>query len=126
MFRHLLAACTLLFLVISLVAPSPGYPASRTSACAKYLNTNKAYKVDVTIIRGSELNQKTYSFDYNGLATYAVIFWSDNQASVIELDFFCRFIISFRNTRIRPRRKTLGDKLKHNILLLKTIKCGIL
>jgi len=88
MFRHLLAACTLLFLVISLVAPSPGYPASRTSACAKYLNTNKAYKVDVTIIRGSELNQKTYSFDYNGLATYAVIFWSDNQASVIELDFF--------------------------------------
>ena len=67
---------------------SPAHSATRVDACAKYLNTNKAYKVEVTLISGSELNSKTYTFDYDAFSTYAVIFWSNDQASVIELDFF--------------------------------------
>lgn len=35
---------------------------------------------------GSELNQATHSFNYNSLGHYVVIFWAQNQASVIEMN----------------------------------------
>lgn len=74
--------------IIFLVFCSQLFAATRTDACATYLNTKKSYLVDVTLISGTELNQKTQSYLYDGLSTYAVIFWSQNQVSVIELDFF--------------------------------------
>ena len=40
------------------------------------------------IYKGSELNKRTNSYKYNGYSTYVVIFWSNEQASVIELDYY--------------------------------------
>ena len=56
--------------------------------CATYANTGKSYTVQGNIYSGSELNSKTGSSNYNFTSTYVVIFWSDNQASVIELDYY--------------------------------------
>ena len=73
------------------------FAAKQQRACAKYLNTNRAYLVDVTIISGNELNRKTGSYSYGPLDTYAVIFWADGQASVIELDYFFGSLNIFGN-----------------------------
>ena len=56
--------------------------------CATYSNTGKSYKVQGQIYKGTELNQSTSSFDYSPFSTYVVIFWSQGQASIIELGFF--------------------------------------
>jgi hypothetical protein len=59
----------------------------RIKVCAEYKNTGKSYHVTANLMRGSELNQKTGSWNYSSFSTYAVIFWAQGQASVIELDW---------------------------------------
>jgi len=65
--------------------------------CVKYKTQNgwsKGYSVNVTIISGSELNRRTKSYRYKSYSTYGVIFWGDDQASVIELkNFFGQFTV---------------------------------
>ena len=56
--------------------------------CATYSNTGKSYTVQGNIYSGNELNSKTGSWSYNSWSTYVVIFWSNAQASVIELDYY--------------------------------------
>lgn len=59
-------------------------------ACATYVGTGKSYEIDVNIYDGRELNERTSSYDYNSYDNYVVIFWSNDEASVIELDSsFC-------------------------------------
>ncbi len=41
-------------------------------------------ETDVTFVTGQELNTATASFKYSGFASYAVIFFSQNQAAVIK------------------------------------------
>lgn len=74
-----------LYLVLATLTASG---AERLDVCATYKSTRKAYKVEATIIRGSELNEKTRTFDYSPFSTYAVIFWADGQASIIEFDYY--------------------------------------
>lgn len=73
--------------VLALLAP----PAS-----ARYVQTGKAryaaesgdsdwYTVDITFVTGGELNSATRTLDYRPFSNYAVIFWSEHEASVIEL-----------------------------------------
>ena len=60
------------------------------TVCAKYRTDNgwsKSYKVEATIIKGTELNQATRTFEYNAFATYVVIFWDKDQASIIEMSW---------------------------------------
>jgi hypothetical protein len=78
----------LLAAMFSVVIASAAAGATQQLGCALYLNTNKAYKVQITLIPGTELNLSTGGLSYNALATYAVIFWDDGQATVIELDMF--------------------------------------
>lgn len=59
--------------------------------CVKYETRSgwsKGYHVDVNTLKGSELNRRTNSWDYKSYSTYAVIFWSNDQASIIELSYF--------------------------------------
>lgn len=59
--------------------------------CVQYKTRNgwsKNYRVEVRTIKGSELNRRTNTFNYNSYSSYAVIFWSNNQASIIELSFY--------------------------------------
>jgi len=55
--------------------------------CATYSNSGKKYKVEGQIYKGKELNERTDSYDYNSYSTYVVIFWSNDKATIIELDY---------------------------------------
>jgi hypothetical protein len=74
---------------VLLLASSFAFASERAIVCAKYKSQSgwsDGYKVDATILNGSELNQATHSFDYESFSTYVVIFWHDNGASMIEMD----------------------------------------
>ncbi len=69
------------------------------STQAKYVQTcivkyktqqgwSKKYTVSVTFMTGSELNTATRSFKYNGFSTYAIIFWGNDEATVIKIKTF--------------------------------------
>ena len=92
------------FLVVLLVI-TLGYAnaATRTKACVKYLNTNKAYNVEVTLISGQELNQKTRTLNYDCFSTYAVIFWSNSNATLIKLNYFIGSLNMFGNRGVDQR-----------------------
>jgi YD repeat-containing protein len=60
----------------------------RVDICAVYSNTGSTYHVTAIAIAGSELNQATHSFNYNSLGHYIVIFWAQDQATVIEMSGF--------------------------------------
>jgi len=49
---------------------------------------SKLYTVDVTFATGNELNKSTNSYNYDGWANYAVIFWSSEQVTIIKLSWF--------------------------------------
>jgi len=68
-------------------------------ANAKYVQTckikykkeygwSKYYTVDVTFMSGTELNNATRTFDYDGFSTYAIIFWDKDEATVIKISSF--------------------------------------
>lgn len=79
-----LAAATLSAFAVATAA------AERLQVCAKYRTSHgwsDGYRVQATKLGGSELNRATGSWEYNSLATYVVIFWDRDQASVIELSW---------------------------------------
>ena len=49
---------------------------------------SKKYTVDVTFMTGSELNMATRTFKYNSFSVYGIIFWDDDEATVIKLKNF--------------------------------------
>jgi hypothetical protein len=63
--------------------------AERAEACVKYekeYGWSKSYAVEVTVIEGSELNQRVGSYTrFKAYATYAVIFWGEGEATILEL-----------------------------------------
>jgi hypothetical protein len=70
----------------SLAITSPVAIASdQVDICAQYVDTGKAYHVTAISTYGTELNGATHSFNYNSLSRYIVIFWAQNQASVIDM-----------------------------------------
>ena len=75
--------------LIASVYFSPSASAAESVAvCAKYQTESgwsKGYRVDATLIKGTELNNATHTFNYNALSTYVVIFWDKDQASIIEM-----------------------------------------
>jgi hypothetical protein len=63
----------------------------RETVCAKYeteAGWSQGYSVQATIIRGSELNRRTGTLDYAPYSTYAVIFWAQGEASMLELQYY--------------------------------------
>ena len=63
--------------------------AEKQEACVKYkkeYNWSKGYSVIATVISGSDLNSAVGSFTrFQSFATYAVVFWDDDQASILML-----------------------------------------
>jgi len=63
----------------------------KENLCAKYQTQSrwsKGYDIEANIMKGSELNSRTGRYSYNALATYAIIFWANEQASIIKLSNF--------------------------------------
>jgi hypothetical protein len=54
--------------------------------CAHYTETGRSYHVNGISAMGYELNQATRSANYKQYGRYVVIFWAQDQASVIEMD----------------------------------------
>jgi hypothetical protein len=46
---------------------------------------SKKYEVEATFMTGYELNQATGTFDYDSYSVYSIIFWGEDQASVIKI-----------------------------------------
>lgn len=49
---------------------------------------SKPYTIDVNFMTGNELNKATNSYQYEGWANYAVVFWGSEQATIIKLVYF--------------------------------------
>lgn len=80
-------AVFLAFLVMNFTAM-----AKYTQTCkVKYKNNynwSEYYTVDVVFMSGSELNRATSTFDYETFSVYAIVFWDDDEASVIKISSF--------------------------------------
>lgn len=64
--------------------------AESVTVCARYAvqyGYSKGYVVDATLTSGRELDASTGTLSYDALSTYVVIFWSQDQASIIRLDW---------------------------------------
>lgn len=60
----------------------------REKVCVKYeteYGWSKGYKVEGTILKGSELNSRTGTYNYQSYSTYVVVFWAEDQASILKL-----------------------------------------
>lgn len=73
------------------VSPLAAAAYETLEVCATYSNTGSSYKVQANTMKGSELNKLTKSYNYTSYSKYAVIFWADDQASVIEFPSYCSF-----------------------------------
>lgn len=63
----------------------------RRTICARYMTEagwSHGYQVSASIISGAELNRRTGTFNYRPYSTYAVIFWAQGEASVLELQYY--------------------------------------
>lgn len=78
----------LLFTVAStLILPYVANASEAIDVCAKDETTGAGYKVEANVYKGSELNKRTNSKNYNSFSFYAVIFWAPGDTKVIELDY---------------------------------------
>ncbi|WP_413114085.1 hypothetical protein [Thaumasiovibrio sp. DFM-14] len=79
----------LILLVTLFSISSLSYAAEKQDACIKYRKDygwSKGYSVVATIISGSELNSAVGSISrFKSFATYAVVFWDNDQASIFKL-----------------------------------------
>jgi hypothetical protein len=76
-----LTATSLFLIFIATVARAN----ERVEICAEYTDTGRRYHVTAIATSGIELDLATQSHDYNVRARYIVIFWAQDQASVIEM-----------------------------------------
>jgi len=73
-----------------IVAAGSAHASERVAVCARYGvqdGYSHGYTVDATLTNGRELDQATGTFNYDALATYVVIFWSQDEVSVIRMDW---------------------------------------
>ena len=73
---------------------SNGYPSSgdsRLKLCIKYqadYGWSTGYNVSASVMKGTVLNQKTGTYNYNTFSTYVVVFWAQGEATIIELSYY--------------------------------------
>lgn len=85
----------ILLVVAALSISVPSHARVTTPAKVRYETSegrSKWYTVDVHLFAGSELAQKTGQLSrFSSLKNYAVIFWAEDQATVIEIStlLFC-------------------------------------
>ena len=69
---------------------SPSEASEKATVCARYeaqYGWSKGYKVEATITSGTELNRATRTFDYDSLSKYVVIFWDQDEVTVIKMSW---------------------------------------
>ena len=71
---------------------------STETVCVKYeteYGWSEGYQVSGTVIKGTELNSRTSTYNYSPYSTYVVVFWGKDQASILELDFYTGSVSSY-------------------------------
>ena len=77
---------------------SPQTSTASEAVCVKYQTQSgwsKGYQVDGTVIKGSELNSRTGTYNYEPYSTYVVVFWSQEQASILQLSYYSGSISAY-------------------------------
>jgi len=90
-----------------IVAAGSAHASERVAVCARYGvqdGYSHGYTVDATLTNGRELDQATGTFNYDALATYVVIFWSQDEVSVIRMDWNTLSAIPLNGTDQRGRQ----------------------
>ena len=90
---------------------STAYESSESSyssepVCVKYQTDSgwsKGYQVNGTVIKGSDLNSRTGTYDYSPYSTYVVVFWDEGQASILELAYSSNSISAYGQTATDQR-----------------------
>lgn len=75
--------------------------ATRQTVCVAYKTQygwSHGYKVTGNVIKGSELNRRTGTYNYNSFSTYVVVFWDKGEASILELDYYFGGISAYGNS----------------------------
>ncbi len=67
------------------VSPAQAYVV--LEVCAEYKNTGSKYRMEATVIDGSELNREWNTYDFASFSKYVLLFWADDQMSIIKLDY---------------------------------------
>lgn len=71
------------------IASDSAHAGSQIDACLTYVNSGKHYHVQAISTDGSELNSATNSFsNYSMFSKYVVVFWGQNQVTVIKMQGF--------------------------------------
>jgi hypothetical protein len=81
----------------------------KQEVCAKYQTDSgwsQGYTVMATIINGSDLNAETGSYSYEPYATYAVIFWDQGEASVLNLQYYSGEITAYETSATDQRGRS--------------------
>src|SRR5262249_40762359 len=84
--RLVVAAASFAF--VTFIASAAVKASEQVDICALYVDTGRSYHVTATAMYGSELNGATHSLNYNMPSRYVVIFWAQNQASIIDMGPF--------------------------------------
>lgn len=92
------------------LAAGPTWATEQMEVCAKE-GAGKSYKVQATLATGQELNTATRTLNYTAWSKYVVIFWQQNQASVIELDFPFLNALGTDGHDQQGRRWTVSDNV---------------
>jgi hypothetical protein len=74
-------------LMLLLVLCSVANAEEHVTICATYVSTGKNYKVDAIQATGNELNTATHSMSYDVFAHYIVIFWTQGEATIINVGY---------------------------------------
>lgn len=77
------------FIIIAYCLPIEIEGKCRRTAKVKYqaeYGWSKLYTVEVIFMTGYELNTSTRTFNYSAYSIYAIIFWAQNEATVIKLN----------------------------------------
>ena len=106
-------------LLLALLAPtaifSTAIAAEREEVCVKYEREHgwsKGYAVLGTVISGSDMNSKVGSLSrFKSFSTYVVVFWDDDQATILELPALSMGSLPIFESQVRDQQGRLW-KLK--------------
>lgn len=99
--------------VAAFLLSATAFAAEKADVCVKFRKDNgwsKGYSVQGIVISGSDLNSKVGSFTrFKSFSTYVVVFWDQEQASILELPALSMGTVPMFETEVEDQQ---GKKWK--------------
>lgn len=93
-----------LILLLLLILTTSAHAAVRRICAVSYqaeYGWSKEYQMEVTFIKGSELNQNTHSWQYSPYSNYALVWFDKGEVAILELTDFVFGWSEFTNETFR-------------------------